>query len=590
MDNVRLHELRIRNFRKIENLTITFPKGLCVIVGENNTGKTAIIDALRLVLMPSRDFDALRLNEDDFRNATDFAPIEITCTFCDTSDTEEVHFQECLVDIGNGKFEVRLNARVEFNKGTRRANVKMWGGETESGSLPSNLYDRLAAIYLQPLRDPESGLRPSRHSQVSRLIDCFTDEAQYKEFEAIAGKANDDIRILKPVTDARDNMNAQMVAIAGEELAQNTDLIFSDPSFHRIIAGLQPLIDKLPFTLNGLGYNNLIFTSATLGTLRKSAQYAFRSILIEEPEAHLHPQLQVLLLNHLASVAGADEDPVQIIVSSHSPILASQAPIDSIVSVHEIEGTITAVSVCGIKLDEKPKENQKLKRKLQRFLDATRAELFFARRILMVEGIAEALLLPVFAGMAGGCLKKSAVTIVNVDGLNFNAFVPLFGNDKLGIPLAILTDGDAKAIGGSHSDTANGLKAQESSIPNLHVECAEITFEHELARVSLLLPLMVDAFEVLHPVKAKEIRATVNALDTDDKRADTFYAQFVASETSKGRFAQELATRLDASGLGLDAVPQYIRGALKFLDVIKSGAVDGPTGTTEGADSLSKAN
>jgi putative ATP-dependent endonuclease of OLD family len=587
---MRLRELTIRDFRKIENLTITFPKGLCVIVGENNKGKTAIIDALRLLLMPSRDFEALRLNEDDFRDGTDFAPIEITCTFCDTSDAEEVHFQECLVDIGGGQFEIRLNARVEFNKATRRANVKMWGGETEGGILPSNLYDRLASIYLQPLRDPESGLRPGRYSQVSRLIDCFTDEGQHKDFETIASKANDDIRKLKPVTDARKDINAQMLAIAGKELAQETDLIFSEPTFYRIIAGLQPLIEKLPFTLNGLGYNNLIFTSATLGTLRKNPQYAFRSILIEEPEAHLHPQLQVLLLRHLASVAGAEDGPVQVIASSHSPILASQAPIDSIVSVHELGGKITAVSVCGIEMDAIPKENEKLKRKLQRFLDATRAELFFARRILMVEGIAEALLLPVFAKMSGGSLKESAVTVLNVDGLNFNAFLPLFGKDKLRIPLAILADGDAEAIGGPPSGIATGLKAQESNIPNLHVECSEITFEHELARASRLLPLMLDAFEVLHPVKVTELNSTLETLDTDDKRADAFYECFVASKTSKGRFAQELATLLDASGLGLDAVPKYIQGAFKFLDVIKQGAIDGPTGSAAGADSLPTAN
>ena len=179
-----LRELKIRNFRKIEDLTISFPRGLCVIVGENNSGKTAIIDALRLMLLPSRDFDALRLNEDDFRTGTDYAPIEILCTFSDLKDEDEVHFQECLVDIGEGKFEIRLNARIEFNKTTRRANVKMWGGETEGGTLPSNLYDRIATIYLQPLRDPESGLRPGRHSQVSRLIDCLTEEEQHGEFES----------------------------------------------------------------------------------------------------------------------------------------------------------------------------------------------------------------------------------------------------------------------------------------------------------------------------------------------------------------------------------------------------------------------
>jgi putative ATP-dependent endonuclease of OLD family len=126
---VRLRELKVKNFRKLDDLTVTFPKGLSVIVGENNTGKTAIIDALRLMLMPSRDLDALRITEDDFRSGTEFAPIEISCTFCDATDTEEAHCQECLVDIGGGKFEIRLNARVEFNKETRRANVKMWGAK-----------------------------------------------------------------------------------------------------------------------------------------------------------------------------------------------------------------------------------------------------------------------------------------------------------------------------------------------------------------------------------------------------------------------------------------------------------------------------
>ena len=222
---------------------------------------------------------------------------------------------------------MQVNARVEFNETTNRCNVKMWGGETEGGSLPSNHYDRLATIYLQPLRDPERGLRPGPHSQVSRLIDCLTAEDQRADFETIAKEANKKIRVLKPVEEARGDINAQMAAITGSELTQKTELIFTDPTFRRIIAGLHPEIEGLPFALNGLGYNNLIFTSATLGTLRRSPQFSFRSILIEEPEAHLHPQLQMLLLKHLADVASNHEgNEVQVVASSHSPILASQTP------------------------------------------------------------------------------------------------------------------------------------------------------------------------------------------------------------------------------------------------------------------------
>ena len=244
-----------------------------------------------------------------------------------------------------------------------------------------------------------------------------------------------------------------------------------------------------------------------------------------------------------------------MIASSHSPIPASQAPIDSIISIQECNDKVTAVSVCAIGMEET------LKRKLQRFLDATRAELFFAQRLLMVEGIAESLLLPILAGrLPDESLKESAVTVLNAEGINFNCFLcPLFGDKRLGFPVAILTDGDAAVIGDSPSATASGLKSKEAEILNLRVQFSERTFEHELARSAQILPLMLDGFEILHPIIGKRLKASIRQLDSSDEKADAFLDAFIKTRTSKGSFAQELAILLETSNLKPDAVPDYIQ-------------------------------
>ena len=167
------------------------------------------------------------------------------------------------------------------------------------------------------------------------------------------------------------------------------------------------------------------------------------------------------------------------------------------------------------------------------------------------------------------------IPLLNADGINFNAFTPLFGTERLGVPVVILTDGDAKEIGGEMSATALDLREQAAGIPNLNVEMSEITFEHELARSEMLFPHMVSALKELHPIIGATLETELAALATVEEKARRFLDVFIEKSVSKGRFAQELTGILVECNLGANAVPNYIRNALRHLGVLSEGANDG---------------
>ena len=125
------------------------------------------------------------------------------------------------------------------------------------------------------------------------------------------------------------------------------------------------------------------------------------------------------------------------------------------------------------------------------------------------------------------------------------------------------------------SAAASGLREQAAGIPTLNVEMSEITFEHELARSEMLLPHMVSALKVLHPIIGAMLETELAALTTVEAKAKKFLDTFLGKSVSKGRFAQELAEILAECDLAADAVPMYIRNALKHLGVPSEEANDG---------------
>ncbi|MCE5990665.1 AAA family ATPase [Pseudomonas sp. KCA11] len=174
-----------------------------------------------------------------------------------------------------------------------------------------------------------------------------------------------------------------------------------------------------------------------LSELAKKPEAAYRSLIVEEPEAHLHPQLQRVLLSYLAGIPiNEGERTVQLFVTSHSPNFASNSELQSLVCLVENDAGVETFFPRDVQFKKGKRE------KLERYLDVTRAELFFARRVIFVEGAAELMLVDAFARRLGFDLKKYGISLISVEGLNFDSFLPLFGERGLRIPVSVVTDAD----------------------------------------------------------------------------------------------------------------------------------------------------
>lgn len=211
---------------------------------------------------------------------------------------------------------------------------------------------------------------------------------------------------------------------------------------------LRQLLEKLDLSLGseskqdgggklGLGSNNLLFMACEL-LLMAQEDEGNKLLLIEEPEAHLHTQRQLRVMKYLQEQA--EDKGVQIIVTTHSPNLASAISLDNMVMIQNGH----AFSLAKDETELEPSDY----RFLERFLDVTKANLFFARGVMIVEGDAENILLPTLARLIGRDFTEYGVSIVNVGGVGLRRYARIFQRrdlgkaGQLGNPVACVTDMD----------------------------------------------------------------------------------------------------------------------------------------------------
>ena len=451
-----LSTLRLWNFRKYSScendrpgLEVHFHEGVNVLIGENDSGKTAIVDAIRYVLKTQSgefiQFDDKDFYQDTNGNRTDEFRIE--CVFDGLNEQDSGLFWEWL-SWNDDKTKYLLKVWLHVK---RKDNVIVpsfsAGIDGQAERMDSEARDLLKVVYFKPLRD---ALTEMTHGYKSRLAQILGAHELFKTRKDAQGnntkhKLETDYENLKKEIEDYFRNGGMGENITGEinHFLKDHFLLKGDPRTAQIkltggeITEILRLLDLImEGNKSGLGTLNLLCIAAEM-LLFNNQKKGLKLALVEELEAHLHPQYQLRLIEYISSHHKNE----QFILTTHSITLASKIKLANLIVLKGYE----AFPMSSKYTMMRPADYNFL----ERFLDATKANLFFAKGLIMVEGDAENLLIPAIAQLIGRNLHEYGISVVNVGSTAYKRYVSIFkrkDGKAFNMPIAIVSDLDIRAI------------------------------------------------------------------------------------------------------------------------------------------------